>query len=119
MRHATTGEVHLSDHRRPTDPTTAPDLNDPGTVGHVLALYREATGDPWANLEAYTERWVVVDSDGSIRGTAARTAGGALESAFALLRPPALIPEPQLPVDPPVEGPGSQVPLFSPPLGVK
>lgn len=106
------GAVHLADDRRPVSPNTEPDLNDPGTVGHVLALYRLATDDPWANLEAYTERWVVVDHDGSIRGTAARTAGGALESAFALLRPPALLPEPQPPVDPPTEGPGAQVPLF-------
>lgn len=106
------GEIHPSDNRRPVDPNTEPDMNDPGTVGHVLALYRLATDDPWANLEAYTERWVVVDQEGSLRGTPSSTAGGALRSAFALLRPPALLPEPQLPVDPPTEGPGAQVPLF-------
>ena len=55
------GAVHLADDRRPVSPNTEPDLNDPGTVGHVLALYRLATDDPWANLEAYTEPQPPVD----------------------------------------------------------
>lgn len=40
-----------------------PDLSDPATLGCLLALVREAWGDPWAHTaSSYQEGWVVCAS---------------------------------------------------------
>ncbi len=52
-------------------PSELPDLADPGTLGHLLALVREAWSEPSASVIRYTRpggdyRWFVVlpDADG-------------------------------------------------------
>ena len=111
MRYAG-GGLHLQDNRRPADPNTEPDLNDPGTVGHLLDLFRIATNDDAANVEHFGGKWVVVDQNGSIISHSALCPGVALQHAFERLSPPAAAQAPDPLVDPPTEGPGAQVPLF-------
>lgn len=104
--------LHQHDNRRPADPNLEPDLDDPGTVGHLLDLFRIATEDDITNVESFGGRWVVVDQNNNIISHSARSPGAALQHAFERLLPPGGPVEPDPIVDAPTEGPGSQVPLF-------
>lgn len=70
--------------------TAEPDLTDPATVGCLLALLREATGDPWAytvqdNLDT-GDGWRVMASRGWPPGwTRHRTEGEAIAAVLIAL----------------------------------
>ena len=60
-----------------------PDLTDPATVGCLLALVREAWGDPmlFAFPDAFPDRWTVVNVDCGHHETEAAALVAALEAA--------------------------------------
>ena len=61
----------------------SPDLPDPATVGCLLALVREAWGDPmlFAFPDAFPDRWTVVNVDCGHHATEAAALVAALEAA--------------------------------------
>ena len=60
-----------------------PDFTDPATVGCLLALVREAWGDPmlFAFPDAFPDRWTVVNVDCGHHETEAAALVAALEAA--------------------------------------
>lgn len=104
--------LHTSDTRRPFSLAAVPDLGDPGTVGHLLAILREGADDPKLTIEPMPRgpkaapTWEVTDSDGCIRATHT-TEGEAVAVAILSLDPPRHAVDPQPPEDDP-----RQVPLF-------
>ena len=105
--------LHTSDDRRPRSLAAVPDLGDPGTVGHILAILREVANDPAIALEPMPRAglkaaptWEVTDSSGYIRA-ARESEGEAVAAALLSLDPPRHAVEPQPPEDDP-----RQIPLF-------
>ena len=101
--------LHTSDTRRPLSLAAVPDLGDPGTVGHLLALLREGADDPLLTLEHVPDsppKWAAVDGLGYTKATR-NTEGEAVAVALLSLDPPRHAVEPQPPEDDPM-----QVPLF-------
>lgn len=99
--------LHTSDDRRPRSLAAVPDLGDPGTVGHILALLRVALDDEHVILDPIgAGLWAATARDGHIRSTR-ESEGEAVAAALLSIDPPRYAVEPQPPEDDP-----QQVPLF-------